>query len=158
MEPEGSHHFHKSPPLVPILSQMNPTHTFSPYFLRSVVILTSHLRLARPSDLFSLSFPKVVCISRLSHACYMFQPSRPSWFIHPNNIWWSAQVMKLLIMQSSLASSHFLPVRPSKYTSQHPVHIHPQSTFFHQSKRPNFTPIQNNRLNNSFVRFKSLSF
>jgi hypothetical protein len=42
------------------------------------------------------------------------------WLNHPNNIWWSVQVMKLLIMQSSPASRHFLPVR-SKYSPQLPV-------------------------------------
>jgi hypothetical protein len=38
----------------------------------------------------------------------------------------SVQVMKLLIMQSSLASRHFLPLR-SKYSPQHPVLRHPQA-------------------------------
>jgi hypothetical protein len=30
----------------------------------------------------------------------MVRPSNHPWFNHPNNIWWSVQVMKLLIMQS----------------------------------------------------------
>jgi hypothetical protein len=37
--------------------------------------------------------------------------------------------MKLLIMQSSPASCHFLPLR-YKYYPQHLVHKHPQSVFF----------------------------
>jgi hypothetical protein len=41
-------------------------------------------------------------------------PFHPTWFDHPNNIWWSVQVMKLLIMQSSPASRHILSLR-SKY-------------------------------------------
>jgi hypothetical protein len=60
-----------------------------------------------------------VCICHLSLAFYMFIPSNPHWLDHPNNIWWSVQVTKLLIMRSSPASSHFL-LRRSKY-SQHPV-------------------------------------
>jgi hypothetical protein len=42
---------------------------------------------------------------------------------------WSVQVMKLLIMQSSPASCHFLSLK-SKYSPQHPVLKHPQSVFF----------------------------
>jgi hypothetical protein len=48
------------------------------------------------------------------------------WLDHPNNIRWSVQVMKLLIMQSSPVSCHFLPLR-YKYSPQHPVFKHPQS-------------------------------
>jgi hypothetical protein len=68
-------------------------------------------------------------ISLLSHACYTSRPFHITWFNHPNSIWWSVQVMKLLIMQSSPVSYHFLPLR-SKYSSQHPVLRHPQSMFF----------------------------
>jgi hypothetical protein len=40
---------HRSPPLVPILNQMNPSNSVS---LRRVIILPSHLRLVLPSGLF----------------------------------------------------------------------------------------------------------
>jgi hypothetical protein len=46
-------------------------------------------------------------------------PSHPPWFCHRNNVWWSTQVMKLLIMQSSSASRHILPLG-FKYSPQHP--------------------------------------
>jgi hypothetical protein len=61
----------------------------------------------------------------ISHACYMPRPS--PWFDHPHNIWWSVQVIKLLIVQSPPASCHFLPLR-SKYCPQRPVPKRPQST------------------------------
>jgi hypothetical protein len=55
---------------------------------------------------------------------YKSHPFHPPSFYHPNNIWRSLQVMKLLIMQSSPVSCYFLPLR-SKYAPQHPVLIHP---------------------------------
>jgi len=55
----------------------------------------------------------------LSHTCYMSCPSYP-WLDLPNYIWWSLQVMKLLIMQSSPAFHHFLPLR-HKYSPWHLV-------------------------------------
>jgi hypothetical protein len=70
----------------------------------------------------------IFSISHISHTCYMTHPSHPPWFDHPN-IWWSIQVMELLIMQFSPAVCHFLCFK-SKYSSQHPVNKHPQSVFF----------------------------
>jgi hypothetical protein len=39
-----------------------------------------------------------VCTSPLSHTCYMPRPPHSSWFDHPNNIWWSVQIIKFLVM------------------------------------------------------------
>jgi hypothetical protein len=44
----------------------------------------------------------------------MPRPSHTPWFHHPNNIWWSVNIMEFLIMQFSQASFHFSPLR-SKY-------------------------------------------
>jgi hypothetical protein len=59
-------------------------------------------------------------ISHFSHVCQVTRPSHPPCFHHPNNIWWSVQVMKFLIMQSSPAFCHFLPLRP-KHSHQQPA-------------------------------------
>jgi hypothetical protein len=72
------------------------------------------------------SMKNFVCVFHPSHACSMPRPSHTPWFYHSDNIWWSVQVMKLLIMQSSPFSHPFLPLR-SKYSSQHPVFKQPQS-------------------------------
>jgi hypothetical protein len=47
---------HKSPPLIPILSQMDTIHYLSPYLSKSILILFSHLRLGISSGLFPLGF------------------------------------------------------------------------------------------------------
>jgi hypothetical protein len=47
----------KSCPSVPILSQINPVHTIHPTSPRSILILSTHLRLGLPSGLFPSGFP-----------------------------------------------------------------------------------------------------
>jgi len=48
---------HKCPPPVPILSQLDPVHTPYPTPWRSILILSSHLRLGLSSSLFPSGFP-----------------------------------------------------------------------------------------------------
>jgi hypothetical protein len=55
--PKVQYHVHKSPPLVPILSKINPIHTIPSYPLRSVSILFNHLYLGLHSGLFPSGFP-----------------------------------------------------------------------------------------------------
>ena len=77
--------------------QSIPPHTSS---WRSILILSSHLRLGLPSGLFPSGFPhqNPVYASLLSHTCYMPHPSHSSRFGHPNTIVWAVQIIKLLIM------------------------------------------------------------
>jgi hypothetical protein len=51
------------------------------------------------------------------------------WFCLPNNIWWWVQIMKLPIVQLSLFSRYFIPLR-SKHSPQYPFLEHPQSMLF----------------------------
>ena len=50
--PNVHYHIHKCPPPVPILCHLDPVHTPTSYFWRSILILSSHLRLGLPSGLF----------------------------------------------------------------------------------------------------------
>jgi hypothetical protein len=72
-KPKLHYRVDKSPPLVSILSQINPVRTVPSYFSKSTVILSSNLHLRLPSywSLFLTSQQNLVCIPILPHACYM---------------------------------------------------------------------------------------
>jgi hypothetical protein len=57
--PKVHYRVHKSPPLAPILSHINPVHTIPPYpiALTSILLLSTHLRLDLPSGLLPSGFP-----------------------------------------------------------------------------------------------------
>jgi hypothetical protein len=65
----------KSPPLVPILSQINPVHTIQ-FYLRFILILFTYLRLRLPSSLFPSGFP-----TNILHA-FFFAPIRVTCSAH----------------------------------------------------------------------------
>ena len=44
-------HIHKGSPIIPILSRINPIPSIDTYFLRSIQILSSHLRIGLPRGL-----------------------------------------------------------------------------------------------------------
>ena len=77
---------HKSPPVVTVVSQINPSHPVHPVYLRSI-LLSSHLCLCLPSDLFPsvfstktlyvFLFPFTCAISLSLYMCHVLHP-RPS--------------------------------------------------------------------------------
>jgi hypothetical protein len=130
---------HKSPPLVPVLNQINPVH-INPSCLTKI-----HFNIVRPptswSSQWSLSFwlsHQYICIPLLPHSCYMPCPSRPPWLHHFNYTYRGVQVMELLIMQFSTTSWQFITLR-SKYSPQTPSVYVPlliSETNFHIHEEP----------------------
>jgi hypothetical protein len=99
-------------PLVHIEKQSNPIHTV-PSYLRSILILSTYQCLF-------VAFPPI--------NAPIFAPSHCPRLDYSNYTWRRVEIMKLLIMQFSLPSRHFIPLR-SKYPPQHPVLKHSQSMF-----------------------------
>jgi len=122
----------------------------SPTSWRSILILSSHLRLGLPSGSFPQVSPPKPCIHLSSpHTCYMPRPYHSSLFDHPNSIGWAIQIIKLLMKFSPLPC-YLVPHRP-KYSPQHPILKHPKPTFLPQCEGASFTPTENKRQNYSFV-------
>jgi hypothetical protein len=127
-------------------NQSISSHPVSP---RSNLILSTHLRLRLPSGLFLSVFPtKILYAFFCPHSCYMSYASHLPWLDHSNYTWRRAQVMKFLIMQYSLTSCHFIPLR-SNYSPQLPVLKYPQFMFFSLCQGSSFTPIQNHMQNHT---------
>ena len=84
------------------LSWASPIQSIHPHSTswRSILILSSHLRVGLPSGLFPSCFPhqNPVHASPLPHTRYMPRPSHSSRFHHPQHIGWGVQIIKLLIM------------------------------------------------------------
>jgi hypothetical protein len=117
MEPEGSFHVHKDPPLVPIVSHINPVHTTLSY-LRLILTLAFHLNLSSHWSLsFWFSHQTPTFTSLLFHSCYMPCKLHHTWHC---NIWQGVEVMKPFIMKFSPTSCNFIHLQ-SKDSPQHSI-------------------------------------
>ena len=83
------------------LSWVSSIQSMSPYptSSKSILILSSHLRLGLLSGLFPRVSPQKPCIQLSSpHTCYMPHPSHSSRLDLQNNIGWGVHIIKHLIM------------------------------------------------------------
>jgi hypothetical protein len=117
---------HKTPPLVCILSQISPVHTTPSVSAGSILVLSTQVHLGLPSGLSSSGFlTNILYEIFLPHSCYMSCPSHRLWIDQSYYTWRRVQVMKLIVMQISSPSGHFMPLH-SKYSPQHSVLKHLQ--------------------------------
>jgi len=86
---------HNTPPVVPILSHMNPDHD-RPDYLKSTLILSPYLRIALLSCLFPSCFPQQpVCVYLLPLTCYILRPFHPT-LTQTNIICWIPSLCSFL--------------------------------------------------------------
>jgi len=114
-DPKIDYHVHKSPPLVPVLNQMNSMHSIPSCFFEKHcnIICPSMPKSSNLSLSFKPSHQNSVCTSPLPHMHHLPCPTHSPWFCHWNNVWWQVQIMKILTVQfffqALVTSSHFGP-------------------------------------------------
>jgi len=97
-DPKVHYHIHKCPSPVPILSQLDPVHTPTSYYLKIHLNIILPSMPGSPTWSLSLRFPhqNSLYTSLLPRMHYMPCPSHSSRFYHPNNIGWTVQIIKFL--------------------------------------------------------------
>jgi hypothetical protein len=116
---KAHHRTHNSPPPVPVLSQIHPFKTPQSSILKihfNILLLSSQglQSCLCPSGLLTRTLygPLPLPNSATIHS---------SWFDHSVSIWWTVQMIKLLVVQSSPPPCYLVPLRP-KYLPQQPIH------------------------------------
>jgi hypothetical protein len=147
--PKVHFRIHNSPPLVPILIQINPVHSPT-----SHLILSIHLCLGLTNRL------------RFPHQNPVYTSPRPIRATCPAHLFFLDLITRTILGEQyrSLGSSlcsfsplsfYLVPPRP-KYSPLHPILKHLQLTFLPQCKRPSFTPIKNRQYYSSIYLNRSV--
>jgi hypothetical protein len=125
--------------------QSIPPHSVS---WRSILILSYHLHLGLPNDLFPSGSPtktlytplpspiRVTCLAHLILLDFITRTILGEGHRSCSSALWG-------FLHSAVTSSLLRP----KFSPQHRILKHPQPTFLPQCQRPSFTPIQNSREN-----------
>ena len=74
--PKIHYRFHKCPPTVSVLSQIDPVHSLTSHFLKAHISITLHLRLGLPSCLFPSVFPTKTLHTPLHSPIHATCPAR----------------------------------------------------------------------------------
>lgn len=90
--PKVYYHACNRPPLVPVLSQINPGHALISFSFKIHFTMILQCTSWFYKWCLSFRFPLLPCM------CHLPCPFHPPWVDHLNIIWWVAQIMKLLKM------------------------------------------------------------
>jgi hypothetical protein len=136
---------HNSPPLFPILSQINPVNASPFYFLIYILVLSTQLSVGLPSGLFPSGFPTNILYAS------PFPTIRPTCLVHPIPLNLTIVIIlgeEYKLWSSSSCSSLQPPVTSSLFGRNILLSFlffkHPQSISLPQCQKLISTPLQNN--------------
>jgi hypothetical protein len=91
---------HKSPPLDPILNQMNPVSIVKPFLFNTQFTITSPYmpRIVEHGFFLSDSLTQTFCAFFISAVLLLYCHWSHPLFDQPKDVWWRIEIMKLLIM------------------------------------------------------------